>query len=147
VKFPCKLCIDDHLTHLLPKLAEVARILYILFIVMTNPIPHNQHMASSSSNAINVVSGSQNPLVQDGDRLCINMVKSQVNVATRSHDYSSSQNVPGLESPPLLEMPLYIEKPDPPLCISKGVLKRSTHNLNARVSHNYSIVKDLGQTP
>jgi hypothetical protein len=27
VKFPCKLCIDDHLTHLCPKLAEVASIL------------------------------------------------------------------------------------------------------------------------
>jgi hypothetical protein len=27
VKFPCKLCIDDHLTHLCPKLEEAARIL------------------------------------------------------------------------------------------------------------------------
>jgi hypothetical protein len=27
VKFPCKLCMDDHLTHLSPKLEEVARTL------------------------------------------------------------------------------------------------------------------------
>jgi hypothetical protein len=27
VKFPYKLCIDDHLTHLFPKLAEVVRLL------------------------------------------------------------------------------------------------------------------------
>jgi hypothetical protein len=31
--------------------------------------------------------------------------------------------------------------------IPKGVLKRSTHNPNARATHNYSIVEDLGQTP
>jgi hypothetical protein len=29
----------------------------------------------------------------------------------------------------------------------KGVLKFSAHNPNARASQNYSIVKDLGQTP
>jgi hypothetical protein len=115
--------------------------------VLTNPFPHNQHMASSSSNARNVASGSQNPPTQDNDHLCINMVKSEVNVATRSHDYSSSQTVPGLESPPPLEMPLQIEKPEPPPHILKGVLKHSTHNPNARATQNYSIVEDLGQTP
>jgi hypothetical protein len=51
VKFPCNLCTDDHLTHLFPKLAEDVRLLSLLPIVLTNPFPHNQHMASSSSNA------------------------------------------------------------------------------------------------
>jgi hypothetical protein len=100
VKFPCKLCTDDHLTHLCPKLEEATRLLSLPPTVLTNPFPHNQHMASSSSNAKNAVSGNQNPPVHEDDRLCINMVKSQINVATRSHDYSSSQVVPGLESPP-----------------------------------------------
>jgi hypothetical protein len=90
VKFPCNLCTNDHLTHLFPKLAEVARLLALLPIMMMNPFPHNQHMASSSSNAKNVVSGIQNPPTQDDDCLCINMVNSQVNLATRSHDYSYS---------------------------------------------------------
>jgi hypothetical protein len=75
------------------------------------------------------------------------MVKFEVNVATPSHDYSSPQTVLGLESPPPPEMPLNIEKPKPPPRILKGVLKCSTHNPNARASHNYSIVEDLGQTP
>jgi hypothetical protein len=44
-------------------------------------------------------------------------------------------------------MPLQIEKPEPPPRILKGVLKCSTHNPNARATHNYSIVEDLGQTP
>jgi hypothetical protein len=63
-------------------------------------------MASSSSNAGNAASGGQNPPAQDNDHLCINMVKSQVNVATWSRNYSSSHVVPGLESPPPPEMPL-----------------------------------------
>jgi hypothetical protein len=89
VKFPYKLCTDDQLTHLCPKLVEAVRILSLPPIVLTNPFPYNQHMASSSSNAINAASGSQNPPTQDGDHLCINMVKSEVNLATWSRDYSS----------------------------------------------------------
>jgi hypothetical protein len=85
---------------------EAARLLSVPPVVLTNPFPHNHHMASSSSNARNVASGSQSPPTQDSDRLCINMVKSEVNVATRSRDYSSLQTVLGLESPPSLEMPL-----------------------------------------
>jgi hypothetical protein len=75
----------------------------------------------------NAAGGSQNPPLQDGDRLCINMVDAKVNVATRSRDYSSSQAIPGLEyPPPPLETTLQIEKPEPPPRILKGVLKRST---------------------
>jgi hypothetical protein len=59
------------------------------------------------------------------DHLCINMVKYEVNVATRSHDYSSPQTVPGLESPPPPETPLQIEKPEPP----PHIPKRSTQAL------------------
>jgi hypothetical protein len=74
--------------------------------MLNKPFPHNQHMPSSSSDAENAMSGSQNPLGHDGDRLCINMLKSQINVATRSCDYNSSQDVLGLESPPPSKMPL-----------------------------------------
>jgi hypothetical protein len=147
VKFPCKLCIYDHLTHLFHKLVEAARLLSLPPAVLTNSFPHNQHMVWSSSNAGNVACGSQNPLTQYNDRLCINMVNSQVKVTTRSHDYSSSKNVPSLESPPPPpEMHLQIEKLEPPPRIPKGALKRSTHNPNARDAHNYSIIEDLGQT-
>jgi hypothetical protein len=56
--------------------------------------------------------------------------------------------MPSLEyPPPPMEMTLQIEKPEPPPHIPKGVLKHSTHNPNARATHNYSIVDDLGQTP
>jgi hypothetical protein len=148
VKFPCKLCTDDHLTHLCPKLAEAARLLNLPPAVLTNPFPHNQHLASSSSSTGNAPGGSQNPPSQDGDRVCINMVDAKIDIATRSRDYSSSKASTSLEAPPPPpEMNLQIEKPEPPPRIPKGVLKRSTHNPNARAAQNYSIVEDLGQTP
>jgi hypothetical protein len=100
VKFPYNLCTNDHLTHLFPKIVEAAKILSLPPAVMTNPFPNNQHMASSSLNGKNVVSGSQNPSTQDDERLCINMAKCKVNVATQSRDYSSPLIVLGLESPP-----------------------------------------------
>jgi hypothetical protein len=46
VKFPCKLCKYDHLTHLCPKIEESSRLLSQSPIVLKNPFPHNQHMAS-----------------------------------------------------------------------------------------------------
>jgi hypothetical protein len=148
VKFPCNVCTDDHLIHLCPKLAETVRLLAQLPTVLTNPFPHNQHLASRSSNAGNAAGGGHNQLLQDDDRLCINMVDAKIDVATRSQDYSSKQANPGLEfPPPPPETTLQIEKPEPPPCILKGLLKRSTHNPNSRAAHNYSIVEALGQTP
>jgi hypothetical protein len=100
VKFPCKLCTDDHLTHLCPKLVEAARLLNLPPAVLTNPFPHNQHLASSSSNTGNASGGSQNPPSQDGDHVCINMVDAKIDIATRSRDYGSSKASTSLEAPP-----------------------------------------------
>ena len=118
VKFPCKLCTDDHLTHLCPKLMEVARLLNLPPVVLTNPFPHNHHLASSSSKAGNVSDGSQNPLSQDGDHVCINIVDVKIDIATHSRDYSSSKSSTSLEAPPPPpKMNLQIEKLEPPRTI------------------------------
>ena len=44
VKFPCKLCKDDHLTYLCPRIDEASRLLAQGPAVLTNPLPHNQNM-------------------------------------------------------------------------------------------------------
>jgi hypothetical protein len=93
-----------------------------------------------------VSSGSQNPLTHDGGHLCINVVKFEVNISTRAHDYGSSHPVIGLEPPPM-ETYLHIDKLKPSPRILKGVLKRSSHNPDARSIENYLIIEDLGQTP
>jgi hypothetical protein len=129
-----------------PKREEAARLLAQSLTMLTNPFTHNHHLASRSKNTRNVTIGGKNQHSQHGDRLCINMVDAKIDVATRSRDYSSKQTIPSLESPPL-EMTLQIEKLEPLPHIPKGVLKHSTHNPNARTSHKYSIVEDLGRTP
>jgi hypothetical protein len=90
LKFPYKLCKYYHLTHLFPKIKEALRLLSQPSAVLTNPFPHNQLMVSETSNTGNVLSGSQNPSEHEGGHLWINMVKSQIDVATRSCDYGSS---------------------------------------------------------
>jgi hypothetical protein len=90
VNFPCKIFKVDLLAHLFPKIEEASRLLSQPHTVLTNPFPHNQHMASGSTNIGNASSGSQNPSIHEGDHVCFIMVKSHIDVATRSHDYGSS---------------------------------------------------------
>jgi hypothetical protein len=112
--------------------------------VLTNRFPHNQNLASSSSNAENAPGGSQNPPPQDGDRVCINMVDAKIDLATCSQDYGSSKSSTNREAPhPPPEMNLQIEKPEPPPRILKGVFKHSIHNPNSRAAQNCNDPKPL----
>jgi hypothetical protein len=61
VKFPCKLCKDDHLTHLCPKIEEASRLIMQQPVVLTNPFPHNQNMASGTSNTWKCVEWESKP--------------------------------------------------------------------------------------
>ena len=46
VKFPCKLCKEDHLTNLCPWIEEASRFIAQGPAVLINPLPHNQNMNS-----------------------------------------------------------------------------------------------------
>jgi hypothetical protein len=102
-------------------------------------------MALGTSNTGNASSGSQTPPTHDGPHQCVNMVRYEISVATRTCDYIPPQPTLGTEPPPP-ETHLQIDKLDPTPRILKGVLERSTHNPNAGAAQNYSIVEDLGQT-
>ena len=78
-----------------------------------------------------------------------------VSITTHSKDYTGSRQAARKEvvdgpPPPPVSSSLEIEKPTaepvvrPP---SKGVLRRSSYNPNARVAQHYSIVEDLAQAP
>jgi hypothetical protein len=113
VNFPYKLCKYDHLSHLRPKIEQSSRILSQPPIVLTNMFPHNPHMDSETSDTGNASNGSQNPLPHEGGHLCINMAKSNIDVSTQSHDYSSSQTFIAPKSPPPPKTPLEIKNPKP----------------------------------
>ena len=80
------------------------------------------------------------------------MMSTPINVATRSKDYQTPTLIAGKEkestpsSSTLSCGPLHIERPildsviQPP---SRGVLRKSLYNPNARATHWYSIVEDF----
>ena len=145
VKFPCKLCKDNHLTYLFPCIEEASRFLAHGPTVLTNPLLHNQNMNSKSHDQF---SDDHDPPETSG-RGCINMVCA-VKVVMHAKDYGSSQPILGKEPDPP-GSPLCIEKPmdkrEVAPRIPKGVLKCSKHNPNAQSTYNYSVVEDLGHTP
>ena len=65
------------------------------------------------------------------------------------HDYSKPSTFEMGKEVELPSLPLHIEKTlgETMTHISKGTFKKSSHNPNARVTQNYSVVEDLSQTP
>ena len=45
-KIPCKLCKNDHLTHLCPRMEDASKFIAQCPVVFTNPLPNNQNMNS-----------------------------------------------------------------------------------------------------
>ena len=149
LKFPCKLCKDDHLTHLCPHMEDASKFIAQGLTMFTNPLPNNQNMNSRIVDPGCASGGAQNPSEVAPGHGCINMVKA-TKVVTHAKYYGLSQPDLGKEpNPP--ESSLRIEKPtdkpEVPPRIPKGVLKHLAHNANARATQNYLVVKDLGQTP
>lgn len=78
-----------------------------------------------------------------------------ISIATRSKDYNESWQAPGRAvvdgpPPPPISGSLEIEKPTPKPVVKppyKGVLRRSSYNLNAHAAQHYNIVEDLAQAP
>ena len=82
-------------------------------------------------------------------------VAAPISITTHSKDYSELWQAPGKAfadgpPPPPIFGSLEIEKPTPEPVVkppSKGVLRRSSYNPNARAAQNYNIVEDLAQAP
>ena len=147
--FPCNLCKDNHLTQFLPRMEYSSKFKAQGPAMFTNPLPNNQNMNSRIVDPGCASGGIQNPSKAASGHGCINMVNA-TNVVMRVKDYGSSQSDLGREPTPpesYLQIEKPTDKPEVPPRIPKGVLKCSGHNPNARATQNYSIVKDLGQTP
>ena len=67
VKFPCKLCKDNHLTYLCHCIDEALRFLAQGLAVLNNPLPHNKNMNSRTHDQSG---GDQDPPESSG-RGCI----------------------------------------------------------------------------
>jgi hypothetical protein len=140
---------EDHPTHLCPRLAEAQKLLVQQQpVVLTNPFPHGKNLTQASSSADG---GSQGPPPSSSNPSSVNvyMMKGDAYIATRAHDYrmpETSEKGKEVVNP---SVPLQIEKTmgETMTCIPKGAFKKASHNPNARATQNYSVVEDLSQTP
>jgi hypothetical protein len=149
VRYPCNLCTEDHPTHLCPRLAEAQKfVTQQQQAVLTNPFQHGQNLTQASAST---KGGSQETCSPLNNLASVNvyMVRGDAFISTRAHDYTKpSASEKGKEAD-LPSLPLQIKKTlgERMTCIPKGSFKKASHNPNARVSQNYSVVEDLSQTP
>jgi hypothetical protein len=149
LKYLCKLCVEDHPTHLCPRLAEAQKLLAQQHpAVLTNPFPHGKNLNQASVNADGGIQGppssSSNPMTSN-----IYMLKGESHIATRGHDYRTPSTVEKGKEAKNLSVPFQIKRTmgETMTRIPKGAFKKASHNPNARATHNYSMVEDLSQTP
>jgi hypothetical protein len=116
--------------------------------VLKNSFPHGKNLTQASPST---EGGSQgpSPSLSNPSFANVYMMKGSVDITTRTQDYrmpNSSKKGKEAESPSL---PLHIEKTlgETMTCIPKGAFKKDSHNPNARVTQNYSMVENLSQTP
>jgi hypothetical protein len=98
---------------------------------------------------MNVPGGNHRGLNANNGVANVYMMKSEPNIQTKDHNYGMSESVEkGKEASNPLP-PLQIENTvgETITHIPKGAFKNSSHNPNARVAQNYSVMEDLAQTP
>jgi hypothetical protein len=148
-RYPCNLCAEDHPTHLCPRLAEAQKfVTQHQQAVLTNPFQHGQNLTQASA-SMEKGSHENCPPQNASSSANVYMMKSDAFIANRAHDYSKSSASDKGKEAEIPSLPLQIEKMlgETMTRIPKGAFKRASHNPTARATQNYSVVKDLSQTP
>jgi ribosomal protein L44E len=149
VRYPCNLCVEDHLTHLCPRLAEGQNfVTQQQQAMLTNTFQHGKNLTQASGST---EGGSQETCLPPNNPSSANvyMVRGDAFISSRAHDYSKPSASEKGKEVDLPSLPLQIEKMlgETMTCIPKGAFKKSYHNPNARATQNYTVVEDLSQTP
>jgi hypothetical protein len=118
-------CVEDHLTHQCPRLAEAQKfVTQQQPVVLTNPFQHGKNLTQASTSA---EGGSQGPSPSLNNPTSTNayMMKGDTFILTRAHDYSKPSTSEKGKEVELPSLPLQIEKTlgETMTCIPKGVQK------------------------
>ena len=105
VKFPGKLCQEDHLTYQCPLMKQAQKLLKQQPVVLKDPFLQVQNATLSDSKN---VEGTHN--TSPADQSYINMVRSQTLLQTRAKNYESESSQKD-KQPAEASTPLSIEKP------------------------------------
>ena len=158
MKFPCKICAEDHLTYKFPRLQECTdfiahkdsrRTPAVLQNPFSNPQQQQQHMVANPSQPPQRGNGGLHP---SGEGPSAIYGIESVDLQTRTKLYGNptiDAQEPGTSSYPPPPNDLHIERPtvEPVIRPPKGTLRRTTHNTSARAAQNYNIVEDLAHAP
>jgi ribosomal protein L44E len=149
VRYPCNLCVEDHPTHLCPRLAEAQKfVTQQQQAVLTNPLQHAQNLTQASASA---EGGSLEtcPPPNNSSSANVYMVRGDALITTRAHDYSKPSTSEKGKEAEIPSLPLQIKKTLGEMMthIPKCAFKKASHNPNARVAQNYFVVEYLSQTP
>jgi hypothetical protein len=136
MRYPCNLCMKDHLTHQCPWLAEAQKfVTQQQPTMLTNPFQHGKNLTQASTSAEGGSQGhsrsSENPTSEN-----IYMMKGDAFILTRVHDYSKPRTSKKGKEVELPSLPLHIEKTlgKTMTRIPKGAFKKDSHNPNAKVA-------------
>ena len=94
MKFPCKLCAGDHLTHLCPKIQDAQPLLAqqgssSSQVVLRNPFPQGKQLVVGA----NQNTGTSSRGTQEGETPSnIYMMSAHTDIATRSRDYGEDES-------------------------------------------------------
>jgi hypothetical protein len=99
VKFPCKICDEDHLTHQFPQMEEAQCLIKLNQqqqpIVLKNPFPQGKNLQGGSSN-FNPQGGTSSVPPSDGYQGVVNMLShlklKDVDLLTRSWNYDNLES-------------------------------------------------------
>jgi hypothetical protein len=128
---------EDHLTHMFPRLAEAHKLLVQQYhVVMTNSFPQGKNMARAST-SMSTVGGSQRAPAPTNNNPTVTfyMMNTEFHLETMAQDYGMLGSTKGKEATNPLT-PLQIEKAvgETMTLIPKGVFKNSSHNPNVRAA-------------
>jgi hypothetical protein len=88
VRYPCNLCVEDHLTHLCSRLAEAQNfVMQQQQAVLINPLQHGKNLTQAS---VSMKGGNQETFPPSNNPASVNvyMVRGDAFMLTRAHDYS-----------------------------------------------------------
>jgi hypothetical protein len=110
VRYPCNLCMEYHLTHLCPRLAEAQTfVTQQKQVVLIDPFQHGKNLTQASTST---EGGSQETCLPPNNPSSANvyMVRGDSFISTRVHDYSKPSTSKKGKEDDLPSLPLQIEK-------------------------------------
>lgn len=148
MKYPCLICEEDHYTKDCPRRSKVKCLLKWTPNVLKEPFPSEQTQLVDQPRSSTFL-GSQFFMMQGSFPISISTQTKYYQTMHKQTVEKEASNIASTSTPSSFGL-LHIECPNNEFMIQpphKGVIWKSSFNLNVRVAQHYNIVRDLTQEP